>query len=115
MVNRVVVGAHYGLRDWLVQRVTALVMALGSVLLAAFLLLHPQMGYDGWTGVFSGDPVRTFALLFLLSLFYHAWIGVRDIVMDYVKPAWVRLLIHVTVILALILYAIWSVQILWGF
>jgi succinate dehydrogenase / fumarate reductase membrane anchor subunit len=54
-------------------------------------------------------------LLFLLSLYYHAWIGVRDIVMDYVKPAWVRLLIHVLVILVLIVYAIWSVQILWGF
>jgi succinate dehydrogenase / fumarate reductase membrane anchor subunit len=53
-------------------------------------------------------------MLFLLSLFYHAWIGVRDIVMDYVKPAGIRLLIHVLVILALVLYVIWSVQILWG-
>jgi len=50
----------------------------------------------------------------LLSLFYHAWIGVRDVVMDYVKPPGVRLLIHVLVIIALLLYAIWSVQILWG-
>jgi succinate dehydrogenase / fumarate reductase membrane anchor subunit len=53
-------------------------------------------------------------MLALLSMFYHAWVGVRDIVMDYVKPAFVRLLIHVLVILTLILYAIWSVQILWG-
>jgi succinate dehydrogenase / fumarate reductase membrane anchor subunit len=58
--------------------------------------------------------VRTFSLLFLLSLFFHAWIGVRDIVMDYIKPAGVRLVIHVLVILALLLYTIWSVQILWG-
>jgi succinate dehydrogenase / fumarate reductase membrane anchor subunit len=58
--------------------------------------------------------VRTFSLLFLLNLFYHAWIGIRDIVMDYVKPAGVRLVIHVLVILTLLLYTIWSVQILWG-
>lgn len=114
MVSRVVVGAHYGLRDWLVQRVTAVVMAAGSLALGGYLLLHPDPGYDGWTGLFISQPVRAFALLFLFSLYYHAWIGVRDIVMDYVKPAGVRLVIHVLVILALILYAIWSVQILWG-
>jgi len=115
MVNRVVVGAHYGLRDWLVQRVTAAVMVLYCVSLAAYLLLQPHPGYDAWTGLFSGQLMRTFTLLFLLCLFYHAWIGIRDIVMDYVKPASVRLVIHVLVILALLLYAIWSVQILWGF
>ncbi|MBI5438819.1 MAG: succinate dehydrogenase, hydrophobic membrane anchor protein [Nitrosomonadales bacterium] len=115
MVNRVVVGAHYGLRDWLVQRVTAAVMAVYCVPLAVCLLLQPRQGYDAWTGLFSGQLMRTFTLLFLLCLFYHAWIGIRDIVMDYVKPAGVRLVVHVLVILVLLLYAIWSVQILWGF
>ena len=114
MVSRVVTGAHYGLRDWLIQRVTAALMAAYSVALAGYLLLQPRLDYDVWTGLFSGQPMRTFTLLFLLSVFYHAWIGVRDIVMDYVKPAGVRLAIHVLVILVSLLYAIWSVQILWG-
>lgn len=114
MVNRIVVGAHYGLRDWLIQRVTAVVMALGSSALAVYFLLHDDMGYDRWTALFASQPVRAFALLFMLSLFYHAWVGVRDIVMDYVKPAGVRLVIHVLVVLALLLYSIWSVQILWA-
>ncbi len=114
MVNRVVTGAHYGLRDWLVQRITAAVMALYAVVMAGYLLLQPSFGYDTWVELFSGNIARTFSLLFLLSLFYHAWIGMRDIVMDYVKTTGIRLLIHVLVILALVLYAIWSVQILWG-
>ena len=114
MVNRVVVGAHYGLREWLIQRVTAVVMALYSVALVVYLLLQPILDYDVWTALFSGLVVRTFTLLFLLSVFYHAWIGVRDIVMDYVKPPGVRLVIHTLVILALLIYVIWSVQILWG-
>jgi len=114
MVNRVVTGAHYGLRDWLIQRITAVLMALNSVALAGYLLMQPRLDYDVWTALFSSQTVRTFTLLFLLSLFYHAWIGIRDIVMDYVKPAGVRLAIHVLVILALLLYAIWSVEILWG-
>jgi len=114
MVNRVVVGAHYGLRDWLIQRITAVLMAVYLVVLAAYLLMQPDPGYDSWTGLFSSQAVRTFTLLFMLSLFYHAWVGIRDIVMDYVKSAAVRLVIHVLVVLALLLYAIWSVQILWG-
>ena len=113
MVNRVVVGAHYGLRDWLIQRISAVVMGVYSVAMGAYLLSQRFLDYDVWTGLFSSQVVRTFTLLFLLSLFYHAWIGIRDIVMDYVKPAGVRLVIHVLVILALLLYTIWSVQILW--
>lgn len=114
MVNRVVVGAHYGLRDWLVQRVTAVVMTVYCVVLAGWLLSQPYLNYDVWIGLYSSQWMHIFTLLFLLSLFFHAWIGVRDVVMDYVKPAGVRLAIHVLVILTLAFYSIWSVQILWG-
>jgi succinate dehydrogenase / fumarate reductase membrane anchor subunit len=114
MVNRVVVGAHYGLRDWLIQRITAVLMAVYCVSIFVYLLMQPYLNYDVWTGLFSSQTVRTFTLLFLLCLFYHAWIGIRDIVMDYVKPAGIRFVIHVLVILALLVYAIWSVEILWG-
>ncbi len=114
MVNRIVTGAHFGLRDWLIQRVTAVVMALFILFLAVQLLRLPGFGYDTWIELFSGNVMRSFSLLFLLSVFYHAWIGVRDIVMDYVKPAGIRLVIHTLVVIALLLYTIWSVQILWG-
>lgn len=114
MVRRIVTGAHFGLRDWLIQRVTAVVMALYLLFVVSYLLWQPTFGYDVWTDLFSANPMRALTLLFLLSVFYHAWIGVRDIVMDYVKPPGIRLVIHTLVILALLLYAIWSMQILWG-
>lgn len=114
MLERIVTGAHYGLRDWLIQRITAVVMVLYTLGIAGYLLLQPVLDYNAWTLLFSSNVIRTFSLLFLLSVFYHAWIGVRDIVMDYVKPAAIRLFIHVMVILTLLLYVIWSVQILWG-
>lgn len=114
MVNRVVVGAHYGLRDWLMQRISAGVMVVYSLALVGYLLLQDHPGYDAWIGLFSSQWVRTFSLLFLLALFYHAWIGIRDIVMDYIKSAGIRLVIHTLVVLALVIYTIWSVQILWG-
>jgi succinate dehydrogenase / fumarate reductase membrane anchor subunit len=114
MVNRVVTGAHYGLRDWLIQRVTAVVMAIYTVIIAGYLCLQPQLNYVSWSALFANQLMRTFTSLFLFSLFYHAWIGVRDIVMDYIKPPGVRLVIHVLVILTILIYTIWSVQILWG-
>ena len=114
MLERIVTGAHYGLRDWLIQRITAVVMVLYTLGMAGYLLLQPVIDYDAWTLLFSNNVVRTFSLLFLLSLFYHAWIGMRDIAMDYIKPVAIRLSFHVLVILALLLYMIWSVQILWG-
>ncbi len=114
MVDRIVTGAHYGLRSWLVQRISAAVMATYALFIGGWVLLHSPVGYEAWKALFSGNVVRSFTLLTLLALFSHAWVGVRDIVMDYVKPAGARLMIHVLVILVLILYAIWSVQILWG-
>lgn len=114
MVKRVVTGAHYGLRDWLLQRVTAALMAACLLAFAVYLMVQPRVDYDAWTALFSSDVVKTFSLLFLLSLFFHAWVGVRDIVMDYVKSFVVRLAIHVLVIMALVVYTIWAVQILWS-
>ena len=92
MVDRIVTGAHYGLSDWLVQRITAVLMAIYMLFMAGYIALHPDFGYDRWTGLFSNQVMRAFSLLFLLSAYYHAWVGIRDTVMDYVKSA-ARLLI----------------------
>jgi succinate dehydrogenase / fumarate reductase membrane anchor subunit len=113
VINRIVVGAHYGLKDWLVQRVTAIVMALYSVFLIAILLVVKPADFEAWRAVFALGPVKFASFLFALSLFYHAWIGVRDIWMDYVQPVGIRLTLHVLTILALIGYTGWAAAILW--
>jgi len=122
MVDRIVTGAHYGLRDWLVQRVTAVLMVAYILVVVGYVVLNSRyvsntwvgLDYNTWTRLFSNLVMRSFSLLFLFAVFYHAWIGVRDIVMDYVKSARIRLVIYVLVIMALLLYSIWAVQILWG-
>lgn len=113
MVKRVVTGAHYGLRDWLSQRVTALVMVVYVLCLVAGLLLSPPQDYAGWKALFSNEWMRTASLLFLLSLFWHAWVGMRNILMDYVHATGLRLTLQVLVILSLVFYAIWATEILW--
>lgn len=114
MVNRIVTGAHYGLRDWLMQRITAVVMAVYLVALAGFLITHQPLQYADWREFFACELVRLGTVLFMMALFLHAWVGVRDIFMDYLKPVWLRLSAEVLTILALIAYAAWSIQILWG-
>lgn len=113
MVKRIVVGAHYGLRDWLMQRVTAVVMLLATLVFAAFFLTHPSTQFEDWQWFFSYQAVRVLALLFFISLYLHAWVGVRDILMDYIQPVGVRLTLQVVAIVALVSYALWTVSILW--
>lgn len=111
-IDRVVVGAHYGLKDWLAQRITAGVMATYTVVMAV-LLLCAGGGYEGWHSLMANGFVRFFTFLFIVSLCYHAWVGVRDIWMDYVKPTAIRLTLHVLTLLALVGYAGWAAQIIW--
>lgn len=114
MVKRVVTGAHYGLKDWLAQRITALVMAVYVIVFVGILLACTPHSYEDWRALFAHQPMRIATLVFFLSLFWHAWIGMRDILMDYINPTGVRLGLEVAVVLVLAGYAVWVVQILWS-
>ena len=113
MVERVVVGAHYGLRDWLAQRITAAIMAVYTVILLVVLIGGSPIRYAVWKDLFTQGWMRVATLLFAASLAWHAWVGVRDILMDYVKPAGTRLTLEVAVLLVIAGYLGWTVQILW--
>jgi succinate dehydrogenase / fumarate reductase, membrane anchor subunit len=113
-VIKIPVGAHYGLRDWLSQRITALVMALYTVVLLGELMWHGGMDYPTWRALFAGGAFRVLSFLFLACVYYHAWVGMRNILMDYVKPTGVRLVLQALVICALVGYTGWAIQILWG-
>jgi succinate dehydrogenase / fumarate reductase membrane anchor subunit len=114
MVKRIVVGAHYGLSSWLLQRLTAVVMAVYSLVLAFAIVARPPVDRTALRALFAPEWFRVVTLVFLLSLLYHAWVGVRDIVMDYVNPAAARLSLQMLVALALIIYALWSLTFLWS-
>ena len=111
--KRLVVGAHYGMRDWLSQRVTAVLMALFTLVLIVQVLLPGAMGYDKWAGIFAAQWMKLFTLVVIVSLGWHAWVGVRDIWMDYVKPVGLRLVLQVATIAWLVACVGWAVQVLW--
>ncbi len=113
MVNRKIVGAHYGLRDWLAQRITGVVMAVFTLIVGLGLIQGAGASYESWRGFMSAGLMRFVSFLFIVSLCWHAWVGVRDIWMDYIQPAGIKLTLHVLTLLALIGYAGWAAQIIW--
>ena len=111
--KRIVVGAHYGWRDWLSQRITAALMALFTLLVLLQVLLPGPLNYDKWSGIFAAQWMKVLTFVVIVSLLYHAWVGVRDIWMDYIKPVAVRLVLQVFTLVWLVGCAGWAVQVLW--
>jgi succinate dehydrogenase / fumarate reductase membrane anchor subunit len=111
--KRVVVGAHYGTRDWIAQRATAILMAVFTLVVVVQVLLPGPMSYDKWGGIFSHQWMKVLTFVTIVSLLYHAWVGMRDIWMDYIKPVGVRLTLQVLTIVWLVGCAGWALQVLW--
>ena len=111
--RRVVVGAHYGMRDWLSQRITAVLMALFTVVLLVQLLFGGPLGYERWAAIFAAQWMKVLTFVVFISIGWHAWVGMRDIWMDYVKPVGVRLCLQVATIVWLVGCMGWAVQVLW--
>jgi succinate dehydrogenase / fumarate reductase membrane anchor subunit len=108
------VGAHYAVGDWLLQRLTAAVMAAYTLLALAVAWWKAPATYADWRALFSGSLVRVCTMVFMVALLYHAWVGMRDILMDYVKPAVLRFALEAAVGVTLVGYLVWSASILWG-
>ena len=117
--KRRAVGAHYGATDFIIQRVTAVILAVYSIL---FLLavIFTKIDYDSWRNLFTftwfgGFPVGKISTsLAFVALVYHAWVGVRDIWMDYIKSAGLRLFLQVLTVLWLLASIFYFVKILWS-
>jgi succinate dehydrogenase / fumarate reductase membrane anchor subunit len=116
--KRLVVGAHYGTMDFIAQRVTAIIMAVYTLVLLVGILTMSGFTYAGWKNLFTFTcfmlPVgQILATLAIISLAWHAWIGIRDIWMDYVKPVGLRLFLMVLTILWLVGSIVYFVHTLW--
>ena len=112
--KKIPVGAHYGWQDWLAQRVTAVIMLLFSIVIIGYFMLKGGVSYADWKELFRSQTFRILSLLFFLSVYYHAWIGIKDVLMDYVQPTGLRIASQVAVLLFLLGCSIWSVTIIWG-
>ena len=120
MVNNVSSLGRNGVFDWLVQRVSAVVMLAWFVFLAVFLLKHPALTFDQWRNLFDFTLMRIFTLATMVSLCAHAWIGFWTISTDYLTPTMfgrmatlLRLMFQLGTLAVLVVYLSWCTQILW--
>ncbi len=117
--RRLVVGAHYGTMDFIIQRVTAVIMAVYTVIIFLAYLFTPSITFEAWRGLFSFHvgmlPLgQLLASMAFLSLCWHAWIGVRDIWMDYVRLDGLRLLLQSLTVLWLLASIVFFFKSLWS-
>ena len=121
MVTQVTSFSRNGLSDFIIQRVTAVVLAAYTVVLVGIVLLQSEMTYTGWQELFSQTWMQVFTLLAILSSCAHAWIGMWTFGTDYIREHYfgpgadgIRLTYQMFCVLLLVVYVIWSVKILWG-
>lgn len=114
MVIELLTKKYPGMRLWLAQRISALVMALYTVFFALLLVIKRPENYEGWVEFMSPWWWRVLTLLFFISLYMHAWLGVRDVLKDYVFNLKLRAVLQTMVDVSLIVYLGWVSIVLWG-
>ncbi len=114
MVKTVLGQTHSGLRDWLIQRVSAVMMVIYTIGMLVYLALTPKVDYASWHHLFSYSAIKIATLLLLVCILWHAWVGIWTILTDYVTCFVLRLTLHVLVLFALIAFFLQGLLILWG-
>jgi succinate dehydrogenase / fumarate reductase membrane anchor subunit len=113
MVDSITSLTSNGLRDWLIQRISALFIAAYTLFLLCYFYLNSPMGYENWKGLYANPMMRIASLLTLTALVLHAWVGVWTITTDYIKSTWLRISVQMLVIVCLFASLLWGLDILW--
>lgn len=99
-----------GLKAWAVQRLTAVYIAAFTLYLVARLLVDAPSDYTAWQAWLGGPVMSVAMMLFVVSVLMHAWIGVRDVLIDYVHPIAIRATLLGAIALSLVAMGLWSAQ-----
>jgi succinate dehydrogenase / fumarate reductase membrane anchor subunit len=114
MVKSVLSVSHRGLKDWVIQRLSAILMGLYFVGLIAFFAFHPDLSFAEWHELFAQIWMKIVSLIVLAGILFHAWVGLWTIFTDYVKCSLIRACLHTIVFFMLLACFIWGFIILWS-
>ncbi|TAL64391.1 MAG: succinate dehydrogenase, hydrophobic membrane anchor protein [Legionella sp.] len=114
MVTNVTSLTGNGLKDWLIQRVTAVYFAAYTLFILGFLLCHSTLSFEQWHELFSCPAMQIATVIALLALTLHAWVGIWTVTTDYIKCTALRLTVQLTVLLWLLGQFLWGLMIVWG-
>ncbi|MDD9890493.1 MAG: succinate dehydrogenase, hydrophobic membrane anchor protein [Gammaproteobacteria bacterium] len=121
MVTSVTNLSRSGLSDWIIQRVSAVLLAAYTLCILGSLALNPEMNYASWRALFDSNLMRIFSLITLAALCAHAWIGMWTVSTDYMtslqfgkSATFIRVSFQIGIVLIVAVYLIWGVQIFWS-
>lgn len=114
MVNNAASFGRSGVHDFILLRASAIVLALYTLFLAGFFITTPEVTYDVWKGLFACLPFKVFSILAIFAVLVHAWIGIWQVLSDYVKPACIRGGLQFIFAITLIAYFIGGLLTVWG-
>ena len=121
MVTQVTNFGRSGLADWVIQRVSAVIMLTYFLFMAGYLISNPSVTFDQWKALFDTTWMAAFSTAALLSVVAHAWIGLWVVSTDYMttrtlgaKGTKVRLVFQAAYSIVLFYYLVWGIKILWG-
>ena len=96
-----------GMRAWLLQRLTAVYIAIYILSIIVWFACDLPINYDSWVTLISHPVILIATVLFYISLFIHAWVGIRDILFDYIKPIGLRFTLLTSLAFFLIVMTLW--------
>ena len=114
MVSNVSALGRNGVHDWLLLRASAIVITLYVLYILGFVVMAPDMTYEIWRGFFATSITKVFTLLTLLSILVHAWVGMWQVLTDYIKPLALRLVLQLAIVVALLVYLLYGTIVVWG-
>ena len=114
MVTNVTSLGRSGLYDWLIQRVSAVILGAYFVVVMAFFIMNQGLTQEAWSAFMTCLPMKIFTVLAVISLAAHAWIGMWTAATDYLKSTGVRILFQAACGVATFVYVVWALLILWG-
>jgi len=114
MVNNVSALGRNGVHDWLLVRASAIVITLYILYILGFVVMAQDINFEVWHGFFASSITKVFTLLTLLSILVHAWIGMWQVLTDYVKHLAVRLVLQLAIVVTLVVYLLYGTIVVWG-
>ncbi|BCU56414.1 MULTISPECIES: succinate dehydrogenase membrane anchor subunit [Enterobacter] len=114
MVSNASAFGRNGVHDFILVRATALVLTLYIIYMVGFFAISGEITWEVWTGFFSSAFTKVFTLLALFSTLVHAWIGMWQVLTDYVKSTGLRLGLQLAIVVALLVYVIYGFVVVWG-
>lgn len=114
MVKHISSFGRNGVHDYLLIRATGIIMTLYTVYMVGFFAFGPDISYQSWMAFFGGTCTKVFTMIALTCVLVHAWIGMWQVLTDYIKPTLLRSILQLAIIVTLIAYFFSGLFILWG-